>query len=231
MFRSWLALLLLVVFCWQSNGEAHAHEYFVLMFGSQRSLVAPNDTHSFATFVKVTRMGPQSCDGAMLEAHTISWLPANLKMRVAALLPEAGHNYDLPMTFAFAQRTDQRVSMWGPYPIHPELFQRALKRKAELESGKIRYKVVDTVYGDNSACNCIHAIGGMIDLPRLRVASVGFGDSASRYLLKDMEPWILSKTPVTWISSGMELDRYPIVYHDFTPPGGKLKATYGPPAR
>jgi hypothetical protein len=226
--RSWPAFVLLAVF---SANPASAQEYFVLMFGSQRSAVSPNDTHSFATFVKMIRCGPQPSDGAILEAHTISWLPANLKIRVGALLPEPGHNYDLPATLAFAQSTKQRVSMWGPYPIHPDLFRRALKRKWELESGRIRYKAVDAMYGDDDAVNCIHAIGGMLDLPRLRVASVGFGDSASRYLLKDMEPWIFSKAPVTWISSGMDLDRHPIVYRDFVPPGGKLRTTYGPPVR
>jgi hypothetical protein len=44
---------------------------------------------------------------------TISWLSANLIIRVNALRPECGHNFGLQETLEEAYRTQQRVSMWG----------------------------------------------------------------------------------------------------------------------
>jgi hypothetical protein len=217
------------------------------MFGSQRVPANPNYSHSFATFVKVTcpEGGPNPRE-QRLEAHTISWLPANLKVRVNALLPESGHNFDLPETLDFANSTCQRVSMWGPYPIDPELYCRALRRKAELEGGSIRYKAVDTGYKSDRVSNCIHAISTIVEGPKLRIASPGWGESASYFILEEMERWILSKQSETHISSALGLDEYPIIYRDFQNPRSNavfgpvrralgserdLKATYGPPVR
>ena len=77
-------------------GEA----YYLLMFGAQRIPNNPDDSHSFATFVRATWPGDGPCPGSppCLEAHTISWLPRNLEVRTLALLPECGHNFGLHET-------------------------------------------------------------------------------------------------------------------------------------
>src|SRR5687768_15223094 len=104
-------------------GEA----YYLVMFGSQRTPTNPNYSHTWATFAKVCWAGDGPClDDATLEAHTISWLPVNQKVRINALLPEPGHNFDLPTTLVWANATNQRTSVWGPYPIEPQLYARAL---------------------------------------------------------------------------------------------------------
>ena len=242
LFRSFIAVLLFL------NGIANVQageNYYLAMFGSQRVPSNPNYSHSWATFIKVSWDGDGPCPAdARLESHTISWLPANMKVRIGALFPEAGHNFDLHTTMDSAYSTCQRVSMWGPYPICEELYCRALNRKAQLESGHIRYKANDAGYSSNRVTNCIHAVSTIVEGPRLRVASPGWGQSASYFVLKEFEPFIISKSPVAWVGSALGLDEYPIIYRDFTNPrsnaifgpinrllGGErdLQPTYGPP--
>ena len=64
-------------------------DYFLLMFGSQQIPNDPNYSHSFATFVRVSWPG----DGPMpknptIEEHTISWLPENMRVRLATVFAE-----------------------------------------------------------------------------------------------------------------------------------------------
>ena len=240
--RKTLVLPILILLAFAAN--AAADEYYLLMFGSQRVPANPNYAHTFATFVKVCQTGPAK--KTITEAHTISWLPANLKIRIGALLPEDGHNFGLHETLKFAGSTKQRVSLWGPYPIEPELYERALRRKGVLESGQVRYKADDSFRRDSRVTNCIHAVAAVAEGPRLVVISPGWGESASYFVLKECEPWILSKQSVPWVGSAIGLDGYPIIYRDFQNPrsnavfgpafrllGGErgLQATYGPPSR
>ena len=69
-------------------------DFYLLMFSAQRVPNDPDFSHSFATFVRVTWPGNGPCTGnATLEAHTVSWLPANLAVRTFALVAERGRNY------------------------------------------------------------------------------------------------------------------------------------------
>jgi hypothetical protein len=239
-----VSLAILPLIC--SRARA-GEEYFLLMFGSQRIPANPNYSHSFATFVRATWEGdgPRPANAA-LEAHTISWLPANLKIRTSALLPECGKNFDLHPTLQLAYETDQRVSLWGAYRVQPELFDLALQRKARLESGQIQYKANDAGYRSSRVTNCIHAISAIADGPKLRVASPGWGESASYFVLLEMQPWIISQCAVPDIGSALGLDQYPIIYRDWANPRSNavfgpirrafgaernLQATFGPPVR
>ena len=224
-------------------GEAH----YVLMFGSQRTPNQPNYAHTFATFVRVRWAGDGPCCGpAQIEAHTISWLPANLKIRTRALLPEPGHNFDLDETMRFVLCGKERVSMWGPYEIDPSLYCRAMKQIDRLNSGRIQYKANDTGFPASRVSNCIHAVSEIIDRPLLIVGSPGWGEVASYMVLVRMRPWIRDEvTRHTWVSSALGLDRYPLIYRErIAPPasgiflgpvfrlfGGErsLQSTYGPP--
>jgi hypothetical protein len=223
-------------------GEA----YYLLMFGSQRIPNNPNYAHSFATFVRVRWAGNgPCCTPFLLESHTISWLPANLKIRVNALLPECGKNFDPHTTLRYVLGNKERVSLWGPYPIEKCLYDRALERIVELNSGRVKYKADDAGYNSARVSNCIHAISTTVGGRRVRVLSPGWGETASYTILRRMERWILDDTyPDYRISSALGLDAYPIIYRDaITNPrsgffgplyrlgGGErsLIATYGPP--
>src|SRR5947208_13930582 len=101
--RRFLALAAIVILCISANGATASDEYFMLMFGSQRVPANPNYSHTSATFVKVS--WPVAGAPGRLSAATVSWLPANLKIRTSALLPEPGQNFDLPTSLAVAYRT------------------------------------------------------------------------------------------------------------------------------
>ena len=246
MFLRWAASLLVCSLTLAGNARG-GEEFYVLMFGSQRIPNNPNYAHTFATFVRVCWDGPGPCPkNAQLESHTISWMPANLQPRVMALLPECGTNLDLQASLDLVYTTQQRLSMWGPYPIEPDLYDRAIRKKADLESGRIRYKANDMGYSSNRVTNCIHAISSIVEGPKLRVATQGWGESAAYFVLVDLRPWILSECPHAWVGSALGLDEYPIIYRDFRNPrsnavvgpvyrllGGErdLRPTYGPPMK
>jgi hypothetical protein len=218
--------------------------YYLLMFASQRTPPDPDHSHSFATFVRVRCNGPQP-GVPVIESHTISWLPANLRIRLLALLPEPGHNFDLHTTLRYALDDQQRVSLWGPYQISPELYYLALTQVNLLESGQVRYKAIDTGYPSDRVSNCIHAIGSIAEGYRVRVLSPGWGETASFVLLERFAPWIVDcNLTHPWVASALGLTCYPIIYRDYEHPRSgyfrgavsralglqpSTTASYGPP--
>src|SRR5438128_2392787 len=44
--------------------------------------------------------------------------------------------------------------MWGPYRIDPDLYCRALKQIALLDSGDVKYKAGDALHFSDRVCNC-----------------------------------------------------------------------------
>src|SRR5438309_1088585 len=81
-------VLVAVSFFLLAEGPALAQDhYFLLMFASQRTPPNPNHAHTFATFVHV-QQNALTPGIPLIESHTISWLPANLIIRIGALLPE-----------------------------------------------------------------------------------------------------------------------------------------------
>src|SRR5436190_7899254 len=134
------ALLILLA----PNPSRAGEDYFLLMFGAQRVPANPNYSHSFATFVRVSWLGNGACPiNPCLESVTISWLPANMKVRTFALLPECGNNFELHTTIRWCLGNDMRVSLWGAYRICPELYWLAVKQVGLLGSGRVRYKAND----------------------------------------------------------------------------------------
>ena len=227
-------------------GQARAgQDYYLLMFASQRDDYAPNYSHTFATFVEANWAGERPCppSTATLEPHTISWLPRTLEIHTLALCAECGHNFSLKETLHFALATGQRISLWGPYRIEPELYHRALRRIDLLESGRVRYKANDTGRDSDRVSNCIHAVSAAVDQVRVCVGSPGWGEPASYAVLRRFRPWILDEgDPHYWVSSALGLDDFPLIYRDRRSPrtglllgplqsalGRVPPATYGPP--
>src|SRR4051812_26833383 len=95
--RLCLASLIAVLFgLWAAPGAWAGEAYYVLMFGEQRIPNNPDYSHTFATFVKATWVGDGPCpQSPVLECHTISWLPANMKVRAFATFAECGHNFEM----------------------------------------------------------------------------------------------------------------------------------------
>jgi hypothetical protein len=216
--------------------------YFVVVFGSQRTPNNPNCSHSWATFVRVS--GARPCPQA--EAHTISWLPETMTVRTWALLAECGRNFDLHTTLRYVLANDERVSMWGPYQIDADLYGRALKQIALLESGEVKYKAIDTGRHSDRVSNCIHAISSIVEGYRLCVASPWWGEPASYTITRKLMPWVVDpdQRKFQWVGTWLGLDGYPIIHRDCEDPrSGPIRSavqralgientpepTYGPP--
>lgn len=190
--------------------------YFLIMFGAQRDAIQPKYTHTFAAFVRAACVG-------QLEVHTISWLPADLDVRVLACRPERGRNVELHETIQWALSNDERVFMWGPYQIDPELYCRAVRQCQVLDSGEVRYKAVDSFHDSARVSNCIHAVSSIIAGYRVRVLSPMWGERASWYVLRRMKPWIVDPRQVyLGVATDIGLDEYPIVRRRFEDPRSGL---------
>jgi hypothetical protein len=224
--RSLLALGT-VFFALLAGGAVQAQEaYYVLVFGSQRLPNNPDYSHSFATFVRAAWSRPAGTP-PQLEVHTISWLPRDGPIRAFALLPECGQNLDLPTTLRYALAEGERISLWGPYQIRPELYQRALVQIQLLESGKVRYKANDIGYPTNRVSNCIHAVSSLVEGHRLHVVIPSWGETASYYIQQELRPWIIEPCRThLWVAAALGLDSYPIIYRqpDEHPYSGLLRA-------
>jgi hypothetical protein len=231
-----------------ASGARAEDAYYLLVFGQQQIPNDVNYSHTFATFVRLS-WAENAPAGAspFLEVHTISWLPARMRLRGLALCPECGRNADLHTTLRWAQANGMRTSLWGPYAIRPELYEAALRQTKLLESGQVLYKLYDLGYRSNEVSNCIRAVAAVVSGPGRGIMEPGWGESASYRVLCRMEPWILDPGTVhAWVGSALGLDCYPILYRGWSPPhsgalagpvyrllaGEKgLQPTYGRPAR
>jgi hypothetical protein len=210
------AAFLGVVVCLAAQSRGTAQEaYFVIVFGSQRPVInRPAHTHSWATFVRVA-CDPVNPRTLTVEPHTVSWLPATLKIRPLAFVAEPGVNLDLHRTLAWALDDDQRVTMWGPYQIDRALFERALVKQSRLERGEVRYKADDTGYNSDQVSNCVHAVADISQGPRLRVGQPGWGASASYFVALTYRPFIINEqTTHDWLLDALTLRGYPIARRD-----------------
>lgn len=191
-------------------------KYYVLVFGSQQLPPDPRYSHSFGIFVKVTEFPNQQ---RVLEHHSISWLAANLKVRLWAFLPEPGVNLGIHPTLNWAYGTCQRVSLWGPYEIDRDLYCRSVKQFNLLQSGQVKYKAVDTGYPTSRVSNCIHALGSVAGGYRMRVTSPAWGETASYAVMMRYRKWIINENQKhMWLIPALGLGQYPIVYRDLEPP-------------
>src|ERR1700730_8742938 len=116
--------------------------YYVMVFAAQRASNVPRYSHTFATFVKAAKEGTDEED-YKVEQHTISWIAGSLEVNLARLNPEPGVNLNLRDSLRLAQTDEEKVSMWGPFEIKKELYDRALKQIDRLESGAVGYKAID----------------------------------------------------------------------------------------
>jgi hypothetical protein len=208
------ALLLLLTAAAADAGEI----YYVLVFGQQQIPSTANFSHSFAAFVKLSWAGHGPVSPC-LEVRTISWLPAQMRLRILALAPECGRNCDLHTTLRWSQANGMRTSVWGPYQIRPELYYAAIRQANLLDSGQVLYKVNDLGYRSSEVSNCIHAVSSVVTGHRRELIELDWGEPASFRILSGMAPWIIQPGTVhPWVGSVLGLDGYPMIYRDWVPP-------------
>lgn len=129
--------------------------YYLIVWSYQ----GPDDdvvhSHTFTSFYR----GDDLARGVLRPA-TISWLPASGV--VQPLGAERGRNFSLDETLQNACHAERSVKAWGPYEVKPALYERALQRVRLLQSGRIRYSMIN---GAPQAMNCIKAAGDITPAP------------------------------------------------------------------
>jgi hypothetical protein len=204
--RGFSVLIALALF-WPARAAADC--YYMAVFSADTKPDLARYSHTFAFFAKVAD-GPPGTP-RRIEVRTISWLPKSLVLRPLRPSPEPGVNLPLEETIRWTLDNRARITVWGPFQIQPELYQRALCRAAYLESGAIAYKVIDIRYRPYQAADCIHGLSG-VDLDRGILLTRGaYGDPASYMNLVHLSRWIIDPTcRHEWLLQEMGLNRYPL---------------------
>jgi hypothetical protein len=189
--------------------------YFLIVFGSESVPRRPKYTHSWATVARAT-------GGRVVEAHTISWLPAKVDIEPLRFTVEPGANFDLCATLKIVRDTDQKIALWGPYEIGHRLYHRFQVQKAFLESGAIGYQCIDNVgeaARNGNGCDCIHAVTDMDPIyDRARYPLAFYGQAASKNLVgRIMRSPVVIDPPRThdWVIAQLGLDGYPIRQREY----------------
>jgi hypothetical protein len=177
----------------------------MMVFAAQRTPNVTRFTHTFATFVKATGEGNDKSK-YQIEEHTISWIAKTKEIVVARARPEPGVNLSLKESLELAAALEEKVSMWGPVEIKKELYDRALKQIAFLESGKVGYKALDRRFRPDRATNCIHAVSDIDpDNGLLEVGTVS-GEDASLLVADHLRRWMIKpETRHSWVSERLGL--------------------------
>jgi hypothetical protein len=194
----------------QSRAQEVNESYYMTIFSAQANSRDPRRTHSFATFVKAIGTDDSAKDSP-IEIHTISWMPQSLDIVILRRRPELGANLDLQSSLRWAKSMNSRVSMWGPYQIDKQLYDRAVEQESRLNSGQVLYKALDRRFRPGTASNCIHAVSDLdIDNGILHTGP-GRGDEASNMVAQHLNRWIIDPEQThAWVASRLGLTDQPI---------------------
>lgn len=207
------ALVLLLTASALGAAEVPIERYYMTLFGAQSVPPRTSQTHTWATFVRTHTTGAGEI---VVAVDTVSWMPADLKIRAWALRRQPGVNLTFDETIDWIASFGGRVSSWGPYEIDADRYGRFLSRKADLESGTIAYRALGAVTFKSRVSNCGQSfarsspiVGRRYLQPTPSPGETGTSKLAERYLkagaLQDggaEYPWLLAATGA---------DRYPMV--------------------
>jgi hypothetical protein len=210
------ALLVALLVALMSSSVAGAERHYVLVFGSQSHPKLLRYTHTWATFVRAVGEGPDP-SGWALEQHTISWLPQTLEVRVWNPFPEPGINLDLYQTLGAVRAHNEHVTLWGPFVITPDLYERSLRIHQILQGGAVQYRAISTA-SNLLISDCIHAVAAVDPLfGRGHYPLVRIGKPASRFIAREITIRSIENRGIdqaafdnSWLVPRLGLDRYPI---------------------
>lgn len=200
-----------------SNASARAQDrYFMMIFANDANPPSAKLAHTYATFVKIADKKNEDGAEPAMEVRTISWLPASLDIRLLAP-PEQGTNLDLPATLKLAKSQPVAVSMWGPFEIKKELYDRASSQIERLASGKVAFKSIDRRFRPAEATNCFHAISDIVG-DNLLDTGTAYGTPATEMVLQHLSPWFVEPTKLhREVANRLGLGGYAITYRDEVP--------------
>lgn len=203
-----------------------AESYYLMIFGWQSNPKQLRYTHTWATFIRASGEGTDPNQYAV-EAHTISWLPRTLAIRVWRAWPEPGVNLDLESTLQVVTSERQSVTMWGPFVIGRQVYDRSAEIHRILESGAAQYRAISTAR-NLLISDCIHAVAASDPIfGRRHYPLIRIGKPASRYIARQVmlrsrfDQWQYDNS---WLIPRLGLDRYPI---EIVPPQRIPKSTCG----
>lgn len=202
--------------------------YFVLIFGAESVPKRGRFTHTFMTVVKATPKA--SYEGVYdpasgnqikfydLTAHTISWMPASMRIRVIKFRPECGVNLDLHTSLRYCSGMCEKLALYGPYELNPtiaeEVYNKTLKQIAKLKSGRVLYKSLDPDSGPQLGwvVDCIHAVSDL-DGPQRRakyLETQHFGWDGSTVIVQSLvgANRVDPTTRHAWVADALNLNCY-----------------------
>ncbi len=193
-----------------------AEYYYGLIFGSQSHPKLLRNTHTWATFVRAVGEGPD-LSTYQLYVHTLSWYPASMKVRVWAAKPEQGVNMTLEQTLAAVYANGESVTMWGPFVLTAEVYNRSVWVYQQLQSGRVEYRAISTEY-DLLIADCVHAVAAVDPVfGREHYPLIRIGKPASRYIAREIVVRSFRERGViqaaydnSWLVLRLGLNRYPI---------------------
>jgi hypothetical protein len=200
-----------------STSSAVADErFYVLIFGSESHPKLLKYTHTWATFVRAVGDGKDP-DHCTLYQHTISWLPRTLNVRVWSPFPEPGVNLDLYQSLQVVLANNERVILWGPFVITPELYNRSIRIWQIVNSGIVQYRAIDSE-ADLLISDCIHAVAAVDPIfGRGHYPLIRIGHPASRFLAREVVVRSIENHGIdqaahdnSWLIPRLGLQCYPI---------------------
>jgi hypothetical protein len=205
----------IVLFVPTATAEA-AERYYVAVFGSQSQPKLLRYTHTWATFVRASGEGEDPSNWVVYQ-HTISWLPLTLDVRVWNPFPEAGINLDLYQTLGAVAAHNERVTLWGPFVITPEIYERSLRIYQIVQSGAVQYRAISTA-SNLLISDCIHAVAAVDPVfGRGHYPLIRIGKPASRFIAREIVVRSVENRGIdqaafdnSWLIPRLGLDRYPI---------------------
>ncbi len=200
------AMLIAIVVGLTAGGYARADDrYYMMLFAAQSDPNLVKNAHTSALFVKASGQG-RFPDNYQIESHSISWMPATLKIEPLRRDPEAGTNLSLAQSLEWAKSVGSQVTMWGPFPIKKELFDMAVKQEERLKSGQVLYLCLDDRLRGRGASNCIHAVSDL-DTTQARLhTGNSYANEATKLVATHFEPHILTaRTSNRWLVDRLDL--------------------------
>jgi hypothetical protein len=205
--------------------------YYLLVFGSQSRPLRPKYTHSWVTGVRVVDQGPGQAP--LVEAATISWMPATLDIHPLRFRVEPGVDLDLCTTIREVRKNDERISLWGPYELRRGLYRKLVIQREFMDSGRIGYQCIDTVGEARRGCgsDCIHAITDCdARYDRQAYPLSRFGERASEHMVEQIWErggFINPCATHDWLLGPLGIADCPIEKRTYAGPRGKARTEQG----
>lgn len=212
MTRGLFTLAVLALAAGPAAADPPGTRYYFLLFGGQSVPFIPRTAHTWATWVKAT---PTGAGPVALETTTISWLPADARVRPWKVRSSPGRNWSLDETLAIMAANNGQVSLWGPFEVSSERYRLACEQAALLRTGAVRFRSFDSAGHNREVIHCVHAVTFADPVvcryrqPVIRVGEPGTSNLAEKYLRNGA--LVGGAATHDWLVPALGLDRHPVI--------------------